>query len=601
MAVMTQVPATLRSSIDKELDEGGDDLSEPRVVECTVEAEGGRHVIMVNIREERLAQEHVILGVIKAIYSMPPEKRTKELTRAILESFPYDRLQDTCSLAKDWKVLASVKSMSYRIPGQKVRRAERFTMLMAGSVSRKMTLAAAEVDDYSRRIKERPFQIDAGPSEMVVLLNEIATDGLEVSMKPPSVESGATEVTDQGAVLNFEIQLKCKRPPLSPATRALMTGHRDGQESAAASANDVRGESVQLYIAQREPGAKTVTDPWELAREWSGKELAAMVKSCTDKDIGHLYRVIYAVVLCSEYSGMLIQDIKDAVAQAGVSATDQVLMNCIRTLAGGDKAVLVKVGMAQRRYVVFGWHKSWTVDYKTAVGRAGVGEEGFSAEKDPAISPWDWIVPRMWRSLDGGFDKATYEKALHAVLTYIVERPGVSKGALLTYFHKILLGTEMDELIEELETRGAIEAQHGIQPKAPSLFSKRGEYVGCDRDTINSRKVTNLFARPSYYLYIDTALVEGLNKDKTMRRRQRPCRGPSVGGGPKESEEGDLDEDDEDDEDDVDEDGEEEGGYEDVDDDDKEDGEEGEKGEGDEAEEDEDEEEERLTKKLRSG
>ncbi|KAF9905159.1 hypothetical protein EC991_001979 [Linnemannia zychae] len=598
MAVMTQVPATLRSSIDKELDEGGDDLGDPRVIECNVENGDGQHLIMVTIREERLAQEHVILGVIKAIYSMPPEKRTKELTRAILESFPYDRLQDTCSLAKKWKVLASVKSMSYRIPGQKVRRAERFTLLMAGSVPRRMTLAAAEVDEYSRKTKERPFQVDAGPSEMMVLLNEIATDGLEASMKPPSVESGATERADQGSVLNFEIQLKSKRPVLSPATRAVMTGQRGGQESAAESASGARADDVQLYIAQREAGVKEVPDPWALAREWSDKELAAMVKSHLDKDTGHLYRTVYAIVSCSESFGMLIQDIKDAVAQAGVKVTDQVLMSCIRALAGGDKAVLVKVGMTQRRYVVFGWHKLWTVDYKTAVGRAGVGETGFSTEKDMAANPWDWIVPRMWRSLDGGFDKATYEKALHAVLTYIVERPGVSKGALLAYFHKILLGTEMDELIEELEIRGAIEAQYGIQPKAPSLFSKRGEYVRCDRDTINSRKVTNLFAHPSYYLYIDTALVEGLSNDRTLRRRRRRRQGLSVGGETKESEEGDLDEDDEDEDDDDDEDGEEEGKYEDVDDDDKVDREEGR--EEDEVREDEDE-EEHLTKKLRSG
>lgn len=87
----------------------------------------------------------------------------------------------------------------------------------------------------------------------------------------------------------------------------------------------------------------------------------------------------------------------------------------------------MKVGMARRRYVVFGWHQAWTVDYKTAVERAGLGEEGFDAAKNPQACPWSCLVPRMWRSLDGGFDKVTFEKALHAVLTYIVERPGVSK------------------------------------------------------------------------------------------------------------------------------------------------------------------------------
>jgi hypothetical protein len=145
---------------------------------------------------------------------------------------------------------------------------------------------------------------------MMVLLNEVATDGLEVSMKPPSVESGATEMVDQGTVFNFEIQLKSKRLPLPPATRAVMTGHRDSQEGATTSTNDVRGKNTQVYIAQREAGAKTVTDPWALAREWSGKELDAMVKSCINKDTGRLYRVVYAIVLCSESSGMLAQDIK---------------------------------------------------------------------------------------------------------------------------------------------------------------------------------------------------------------------------------------------------------------------------------------------------
>ena len=150
----------------------------------------------------------------------------------------------------------------------------------------------------------------------------------------------------------------------------------------------------------------------------------------------------------------------------------------------------------------------------------------------------------------------------------------------------------MEELLEELEERGAIEARHGIQPKAPSLFSKRGVYVQCDRDTIDARKVTNLFPQPSYYLYIDTALVEEGRVGKSPRRRSRPRQGPSAGR-PRESEEGDLDEDDEeddDDDDDVEGDGEDEEGYEDE----KEDEEE-EEGEDEEEEDVDEEEDERLS------
>lgn len=313
MAVLTQVPATLRSSIERELDEGGDDLSKSRSVNVSLESQGDRRVVSVEVREERLAQEHVILGVIKAIYSMPPEKRTKELTRAILESFPYDKLKDTCSLAKDWKVLSSVKSMSYRIPGQKVRRAERFTLVMAGSVPRKMTLAAAEVDEYSRKTKERLFQVDAGPSEMMVLLNEIATDGMEVSMRPPSDETGAAGTDDHGIILHFDILLKSKRASLPSATRATMTGNQKNQAGLTASGVDLRGEGIHLLIAQgeaSESGTETAVDPWAMARDWSAKELAAMIEACQSKDTGRLYRIVYDIISCSENSGMLLQDIK---------------------------------------------------------------------------------------------------------------------------------------------------------------------------------------------------------------------------------------------------------------------------------------------------
>lgn len=154
----------------------------------------------------------------------------------------------------------------------------------------------------------------------------------------------------------------------------------------------------------------------------------------------------------------------------------------------------------------------------------------------------------------------------------------------------------MEEVLEELEKRGAIEARHGIQPKAPTLFSKQGVYVRCDRDTIDARKVTNLFPQPSYYLYIDTALIEDAREGKAPRRRRRPRQGPSTGG-PKESEEGDLDEEDDDEDDEEDDiDGDDERGYEDADEDEKEE-EEGNY----EGEEEDEEEDERLSKKLRAG
>lgn len=65
----------------------------------------------------------------------------------------------------------------------------------------------------------------------------------------------------------------------------------------------------------------------------------------------------------------------------------------------------------------------------------------------------------------------------------------------------------MDELTDELERRGAITMKHGILPVKPSLFSKRGAYVSCEKDTIDERMVTNYFPEPGYYSYLNMALV----------------------------------------------------------------------------------------------
>ncbi|KAF9925194.1 hypothetical protein FBU30_004974 [Linnemannia zychae] len=582
MAVLMQYPATLRSSFEKELDEASDKLGEPHDIECTLENHGNRHVVTIRVREEVLAQEHIILGVIKAIYSMPPEKRTRKLIRAILESFPYESLQSTCALAKDWKVLASVKSLSFRIPGQKVRRSERFTLLMAGSYPRKMTLAAAEVDEYTRRTKERLFQADAGPSEMMVLLNDIAMDEQEISMKPPSGNDGIARTDDHGTLFHFDIQLKSKKYSLSPTVRALMTGQQSNQKIISLSGDTALLTDHDGTSACSDSGVKSSEDPWEKAREWSKMQVKKMTEFCSSSETGELCRVAYDIIASSESSGMLLQDIKYGIYQAGMVASDKELLDCIRTLEE-KYDILVKVGMTERRYVIFGWHQSWTIDFKEGARRADVDENGLSTEAGLRTNPWNCIVPRMWRALDGGFDKATFEKALHAVLTFIVERPGVSKGALLSHFSMILLGVEMDDLLEELESRGAIEAQHGIQPKAPSLFSKRGVYTRCDRDTIDARKVTNYFPRPSYYLYIDSSLVEESTKDKEEDRRRRPRKEYS-GIALKEDEEEDLEDDEEDGDDDREEDEDIEG---------KEKGKEREQTE-------EDEEDERLTKKSRS-
>lgn len=95
-------------------------------------------------------------------------------------------------------------------------------------------------------------------------------------------------------------------------------------------------------------------------------------------------------------------------------------MTCIRTMQKTSPPILVKVGSAHVRYVAFGHHQSWTVNFVAAVERITHGE-------DVIDDPRDWTVPRMWLTLDGAVDRSVYETCLHAVLTHIADKPGISK------------------------------------------------------------------------------------------------------------------------------------------------------------------------------
>ena len=79
----------------------------------------------------------------------------------------------------------------------------------------------------------------------------------------------------------------------------------------------------------------------------------------------------------------------------------------------------------------------------------------------------------------------------------------------MRHFYKVLLPAELDDLLDELERRKAVWPEYVIQPKTVSLFSKRGAFVACDRDTIDERKITNYFPQPAYYSFLDMDLAMG--------------------------------------------------------------------------------------------
>ncbi|KAF9936468.1 hypothetical protein BGZ67_002369 [Mortierella alpina] len=513
IAVLKQLPSTIRGCSVLELDYSPDELNAPRALD-------GAEISMASLttRDEMHDQEHIILAIIKAIYSMPYRRFTRELSRVILEHFAPHMIQHACHLAKEWKVLRVIRKTSYRIPGQNLARSERFSNVMSGAFPRAMTAAAAELDADYKMSSERDFKSEAGPAEMLVLFNSVALSWVQLCMKAPGEGNQGMafeEAYGQGALVRFDVHLRMGvHPTLEAGSRAGLAVASNRLKRSGEQLHEQDDlETVYDVVVKRSKGdtahppSHSQIDPWQETRAKVAMDFEAYLNAIPSTNRRLLYQAIYEVVSSSCASGMVLQDIKSALHNRCADApSDEDIMECIRTLELSIPPVILKVGMAHPRYVVFGWHERWSVNYTAATTKVQSLDQKVNEYE---FDPMNWIVPRMWRTLNGKLSKAVFEKSLHAVLTHIVEKPGCSKGSLLRYFYKVLLPAELDDLLDELETRKAVLPEYVIQPKTVSLFSKRGAFIACDRDTIDERKITNYFPQPAYYSFLDMDLAMG--------------------------------------------------------------------------------------------
>ncbi|KAG0317270.1 RNA polymerase III transcription initiation factor complex subunit [Dissophora globulifera] len=595
LQLLNMIPATMRN-IDQELDEPLTTLCEARVIQGD-----GTGASTLTLRDEVMGKEHIILALVKAVYCLPRHKRPRSIIRSLLEEFDSHLVFQTCELAKyKWKLLTDIKASSFRIPGQRVGRAERFTVLLNGAYPRRLTHAVSAVDEMYDAAGERTFTMDASLAELKVFMTDVAMGWLQLSMARSDGTGPAAafeELHGQGALVHFDVKMRnsrelCRPVPL-PISKRIKAFKNF--ESAAAQTGTETGTLTSTETVSEL--SEAMLDPWQKARDQTEKHFQTLLKTLSAADGRRLYESIYRSIVESGTTGMVPEDIKDTMKTQRIGCTDKEIMECLRDMERRSPAILVRVGMAHVRYVSFGWHEAWTVNYRAAVARVmgddrrqhqivdGAGSEVWLG---PVTDPRQWVVARMWKTLEGEVEKSVFETCVHAVLSHIADRPGISKGSLLRQFHKMFLAADVDDLMEELERRGAIEVKHGIMPGPASLFSKRGVYRRCERDTIDPRKVTNYFPVGAYYSYVDMSLVvlgtDGKDAPSVEEElgSERRSEGRTAGEGEGEEEDEEEEEDDDD-----------------VDDEEVEAKEEDEDGEREEEDEEEDEEEERLIKRPR--
>ncbi|KAF9424644.1 RNA polymerase III transcription initiation factor complex subunit [Podila epigama] len=518
---LSQLPITMRSMNPKELDAAFCELRPPTttalVPPLVSHTESSVTINEVLLQSEPLVQSNIILTIIRSVFASPMNNLTLSWTRYMLEMFETKAIESSCMLGKEWKVLSSVRSRDLRIPGQKVGRSERFANVMAGSYRRIVSLDAAAMAKTLEQRTSWMFDDDSNASDMMVLANNVAMDTIKLSPAEPyeSTVKVSPEAYFRNQLLNFTIKLQNMRHRKSlPSIPAKQKSLKRIADSATVDVQDNDDDDTARTAKRSKPADIDVQheeDKERLAESWTevqGRTEVALEKYlCTVPDDADrsLLKDIYRIALATKNDGVTDIAIKDALGYNKTHTEDGRIRQALKTLQSTTPPILMLVGMTVQRYVVFGWHEQWTVNYKR--GRLQM-EGGDGYDMKDGIDPMEWENPRMWRTVDPESDKRVFERTLHAVLTTIAERPGITKGTIQRRFFKVLNAIELTEVMDELEKRQAITLQFGIEPKPATLFSKRGLFKSCDRDTIHERMVTSYQAAPDYYKYLKMDLIE---------------------------------------------------------------------------------------------
>ncbi|KAI9149852.1 hypothetical protein H9P43_010031 [Blastocladiella emersonii ATCC 22665] len=88
---------------------------------------------------------------------------------------------------------------------------------------------------------------------------------------------------------------------------------------------------------------------------------------------------------------------------------------------------------------------------------AAADAEVAALEPVPELRPW--IVPRIWNNIHGHVEPAILRSAMTCVLAFLMRNPGARLSWLCDRFDLIFQRVEVEELVEQLEFRGAVLTQ----------------------------------------------------------------------------------------------------------------------------------------------
>ncbi|KAG0345260.1 hypothetical protein BG004_003840 [Podila humilis] len=401
LEVLNSMPVTLRAINNRELDFWSQDFNAPRMLSTDAIMEEGEEEAdavvpkslvknQIVVRDEPLVPVNNALTVIRTIYATPISRKSLQWTQEILGDLSPSIIQEACVRGREWKVLLELRANSYRIPGQRVGRSERFSQVMAGAFPRILSLAASDAATMMEQRTSWEFEENATAADMMVLVNMLAADRLKLTFKhPEQVMPDDEEIYYLNGRLAYVIRIENVSPPAAAAAAAATSsssssvipkpgrkriadrdefeeedGGGDGIVEAGSRSNNSSKSSNKKMKESATASQRSSEQPttWEEVRVQTVGHLHKYLDTVPDAGRRRFLEDIFTVVMTSAASGMTLLDIKASLDVKG-DERDSDIVQAVKIMEGMSPPLFIRVGVSYQRYVVFGWHEQWTFDY----------------------------------------------------------------------------------------------------------------------------------------------------------------------------------------------------------------------------------------------
>ncbi|ORY03011.1 hypothetical protein K493DRAFT_334426 [Basidiobolus meristosporus CBS 931.73] len=477
--------------------------------------------------DENKIQRELIKALVKMILMTPEDQYDSSHAFSILNIFPHNQIVEALEDAKEAGTIVKVKGgFNRRIPGRGFHVSDKFLSVLTGTFPERMLPQATA---FHHHIKgPLVFSPLANSGTMACLLNLLSNS--KITLSPVYPES----VNEAQIVPNHKSRkIDHRRLDFSVCITPIVERIAEIDEQTPSPIKAIPG-TVNLTRKRPLEDSHSIDSP--TPKRYKSSFITPSIDDSSDIDENLLieevksqYEVdedrfnVQRVFDCIKTSGKLgitLLSLAKAIKNEDIVMDDAILQAYLGKLESASPPLIGRVGFNTFRYVTQEFLSFWMVDTaqrtvcsysrsQTPIRSTGTPapELDFSSlERSPRVrDPFSRITvhryapARMWYDINGNTVETVLRACSEAVLGYIIQKPGVYESNIHRKFALVMSRCELQDILQVLLSRGAIQRKAIIQPPKVTLFSKPRVFESSDPNTINENTITCYWGNPDFY------------------------------------------------------------------------------------------------------